>query len=159
VPHTRAVFPTLLAAVTWASAAGALDVWVDADGGSDEAAGSEGAPFGTLGRACAEPTDDASLVVHVRPGTYREVVRIERDGTHLLVAEADRGDVVLTGSEPSSSLVWTSADPAGLPAAASGQVWGADLSRPGRFPRRSSPRRRRTGPWCGCPWRASPTGR
>lgn len=128
MPQPRSFVSALLAALTLTRAAGALEVWVDAASGSDESPGSEGAPFATLGRACAESTEDALLVVHLLPGTYRELVQVERDGTHILVDEADRGEVVLTGSEPSASLVWTQADPEGLPAAASGQVWWADLA-------------------------------
>ena len=106
----------------------ALDVWVSASSGDDNAAGSEQAPFATLERALGEDSVDAQLVVHLLPGTYRQFVLTQRAGTHIVVAEADRGAVVLSGSEPSSSLAWTHADPPGLPAAAAGQVWWADLS-------------------------------
>ena len=118
----------LLSALGLSSSAFALDVWVNAGSGSDANAGSEAAPFATLQRACDESTTDPVLVVHVGPGVYREFVQIQRNGTHLVVAEADRGSVVLTGAEPSAASTWTQADPPGLPAAASGHVWWTDLS-------------------------------
>lgn len=108
--------------------AAALEVWVDASSGSDTNPGTDAAPFATLGRACEQSTADPLLEIHLRPGTYREFVQVTRNGTHLLVAAADRGQVVLSGSEPSAALAWTQADPPGLPTAASGQTWWADLS-------------------------------
>lgn len=110
------------------SSARAAEVWVSAADGSDAAAGTEQAPFATIQRGCDEPTSDERLTVHILPGAYRELVRTSRVGIHLVVAEADRGQAVLTGAEPSAGLAWTQSDPAGLPAAAAGQVWAADLT-------------------------------
>jgi hypothetical protein len=106
----------------------AADVWVSADSGSDSNAGTEQAPLATIERAFDEETNDPRLTVHLLPGTYREFARTSREGTHLVVAPGDRGQVVLTGAEPSASFSWTQTDPAGLPAAAAGQVWAADLT-------------------------------
>ncbi|MBI4954537.1 MAG: right-handed parallel beta-helix repeat-containing protein [Myxococcales bacterium] len=127
--HRRCTAISLLAgALAWSSSASALDVWVSSATGNDANPGTEQAPFATLGRACDETTADPLLVVHVGAGVYRELVQVVRNGTHILVAQADRGSAVLTGAEPSAGLGWTHADPPGLPVAAAGQIWWADLA-------------------------------
>ena len=100
-----------LSLVSLTMPAAAADVWVDAATGSDSNPGTEQEPFGTLARGCAEDTSDAVLVVHVRPGVYREFFETQRAGTHIVVDQADQGAVVLTGAEPSTSLTWTQGDP------------------------------------------------
>ena len=118
----------VLCLLALSGSASALEVWVSSSSGSDANPGTEQAPFATVQRGCDESSADPVLVVHLLPGMYREFVQIQRAGTHIVVAEADRGAVVLSGSEPSASLGWTHADPPGLPGAAAGQVWWADLS-------------------------------
>ncbi len=124
--HLHLALP--LALVCLSAPASALEVWVSAATGSDSDPGTEQSPFATLERGCSEETTDAVLVVHVLPGVYREFFETQRAGLHLVVAPVDQGSVVLTGSEPSASLAWTQADPPGLPTAAAGQVWWADLA-------------------------------
>lgn len=96
------------------------DLWVDAINGNDTNDGlSRSSSFRTIQKAAdiAGP----GTTVHILPGIYRETVWPALNGNNeepeVYRAENGPGTVMLRGSEPSSSLVWTqlTTDTIGLP--------------------------------------------
>ena len=96
------------------------DLWVNGDSGDDS---HDGLTPTTALRTIQRAADLAGpgTTVHILPGIYRETVRpaLNGSGTEPVhyVAENGPGTVVMRGSEPSSSLVWTqlTANTIGLP--------------------------------------------
>lgn len=110
------------------------DLWVDAASGSDSNNGlSPGNAFATISKA--SDLAGAGTVVHIQPGTYREAIVPAQGGLDgepvVYQAESGPGTVLLRGSEPSSTLVWTQlgSNTIGLPPGVDpAAVWWADLS-------------------------------
>lgn len=109
-------------------------IWVNAAGGSDAASG---ASLQTAVSTLQQAADLAGpgTVVRIMPGTYREAVVPANDGTEsqpiLYLAEEGLNSVIIRGSEPSSSLVWTKlhSNTIGLPSGVNpSNIYFADLA-------------------------------
>jgi hypothetical protein len=117
-----------------AKAMNSTDLWVNANMGVD---GNDGLNSTTALRTIQHAADLAGpgTTVHIMPGIYRETVTPLLDGSatepvHYL-AEEGPGTVVIRGSEPSSSLMWTqlTANTIGLPPGVDPtNIYFADLS-------------------------------
>jgi hypothetical protein len=110
------------------------DLWVDAHNGSDN---NDGLTLATALRTIQRAADLAGpgTTVHILPGIYRETVGPELNGSVVepihYVAENGPGTVVIRGSQPSSSLVWTqlTGNTIGLPPGVDPtNVYSADIS-------------------------------
>lgn len=113
------------------------ELWVDANSGDDQAAGtSASTPLRTIGAAAK--LSAPGTVVHIAPGEYRESVVFPVDGTvdSPIRFEATAGPhtVRILGSESAASLAWTRlASPSEIALAAGVDVtkvsiWKADVS-------------------------------
>jgi len=108
--HRRTVRATAAAAALAGAAAFAVDYYVDASGGNDANDGlTPTSAFATINRAVAAA--DTGTVIHILPGTYRESIHVGKSGTAaapiVFRGEDTNGAVIVSGAEPSSSLVWT----------------------------------------------------
>jgi MYXO-CTERM domain-containing protein len=113
------------------------DLWVDAQSGDDQAAGtSASTPLRTIGAAAK--LSAPGTTVHIAPGEYRETVVFPVDGTadQPIRFEATSGQhtVRILGSESAASVPWTrltSASDINLAPGvdvAKATIWKADLS-------------------------------
>lgn len=85
-------------------------IWVDAVSGDD---GNSGLSAETALRTIQYAADLAQpgTIIHILPGVYRESITPTESGQPgqaiQYIAEKGKGTVIIRGSEPSSSLVWT----------------------------------------------------
>ncbi len=99
----------------------ASDLWVDAKAGKDTNSGTSAtSPFRTI--QAAARLAGPGTTVHILPGVYRESVVPAYDGSAaapvVYTAQNGPGTVIVRGSAPTSSLVWTrlTSNTIGLPA-------------------------------------------
>ncbi|MDD5711513.1 MAG: right-handed parallel beta-helix repeat-containing protein, partial [Smithellaceae bacterium] len=84
----------------YAHSSPATEYYVSATGGSDINGGSSSAPFKTIGAALRKA--GAGDTVMIKPGTYREMLQLQRGGTdakHLLSLRATGPKVEIKGSD------------------------------------------------------------